>query len=53
MSLKSVMGASLAVIALTLVGCNSGSGDTHTKATKSAAADAQPILRLTYGKVAG
>ncbi len=48
MSLKKLMGASLAVMALTLAGCNSGSSDTSTAATKIAAADAKPILG-TFG----
>jgi len=52
MTLKTVMGASIAVIALTLASCKNGSDETSSAATKPAAseastaakADAKPIL---------
>jgi len=45
MTLKSLMGASFVVLALTLTGCDSGSADMSTKtATKAKMADATPIL---------
>ena len=48
MNLKRLMGASLAVMALTLTGCNSGSTDPSAAVTKTAAADVKPILG-TFG----
>ena len=48
MTLRKAMGASLAVLALTLSACNSGSDDTSTTATKSAAESGKPILG-TFG----
>ena len=44
MSLTKIMGASLAVIALSLAGCNDGSSGSSTPALQTAVADAKPIL---------
>ena len=44
MTLKSILGASVAVIALTLSGCNSGSSESVAEATKPVVASAKPVL---------
>ena len=44
MTLKTIMGASFAVIALTLASCSNGSGDSTSTPTQSVKADAKPIL---------
>ena len=44
MTLKTIMGASFAVIALSLASCSNGSGDSTSTPTQSVKADAKPIL---------
>ena len=48
MKLRTIMGASFAVIALTLASCSNGSSDAVSTATKPAEAEAKPILG-TFG----
>jgi len=44
MNLKTLMGASLAALALTLASCSQGSSDIASETTKAVTADAKPIL---------
>ena len=44
MTLKTIMGSSFAVIALSLASCSNGSGDSTSTPTQSVKADAKPIL---------